>query len=432
MRHPALTPSLFRSHRDHLRALLPPRSIAILHANDVLPTNADGTLPLVPNSDLYYLSGIEQEESVLVLAPDAADEASREILFVRESSDLLRTWEGHKLSREEARELSGIRTVRWTSSLRDSLHSLLCASDAVYLNTNEHRRASCEVPSRDIRFIRDLRERYPLHDFRRLAPLLHRLRAEKSDAEVRIIREAASITAEAYRRVLRFVKPGVQEHEVEAEFAHEFIRRRARFAYPPIIASGANNCILHYIRNDQPCRAGELLLLDVAASFANYNADVTRTLPVSGRFTRRQRDVYRAVLRVLRASIANALPGKLHRDWQRDAQQLMTEELIGLKILTRAEVRRQDPAQPACRKYFNHGLGHLLGLDVHDVGDLDVPFTPGWVLTVEPGIYLPDEGFGIRLEEDILITGNGAEVLTTDIPIEPEDIEAAMPGTRRR
>ncbi|MFO0871158.1 MAG: aminopeptidase P family protein [Pirellulales bacterium] len=431
MRHVPLDKQLFVANRDRLRHLLPPRSLAIVNANDVLPTNADGSLPMHPNADLFYLSGVEQEESLLLLAPDYSDEKFREILFLREPNEHLKIWEGHKLSKDEARQISGIKCVKWLSELRTFLHMLMCEAEQVYLNSNEHKRAVVEVETRDARLTRDLQQRYPLHRYQRLAPLLHQLRVVKSAAEIELLREAVAITDAGFRRVLGFVQPGVQEHEVEAEFAHEFIRRRGKFAYTPIVASGANACVLHYIANDQPCRDGDLLLVDVASSYANYNADLTRTIPVNGRFTPRQKAVYEAVLRVMRASIAGATVGKLHRDWTREAQLHMNEELRQLGLLTAEDIARQSADELACRKYFMHGLGHPLGLDVHDVGFTHQPFAPGWVLTVEPGIYLPDEGFGVRLENDIVVTENGPVDLMAHIPVEVEEIESLMNASRR-
>lgn len=426
MRHAPIDASLFVENRARLKQLLPPYSIAVANANDVLPTNADGSLPLVPNADLFYLSGIEQEESILVLSPDAHDEKLREVLFLREPNELLKTWEGHKLSKDEATQISGIRTVKWLSDFPKTLHVLMCDAEHAFLNTNEHRRAVVEVQTRDARFIEECRAQYPLHDYRRLAPLMHKLRVTKLPAEIELLKRAIEITDQGFRRVLSFVKPGVTEYEVEAEFAHEYTRRRAKFAYTPIVASGGNACVLHYISNDQPCQAGELLLMDVAANYANYNADLTRTIPVDGRFTPRQRAVYDAVLRVMRASIAGAVVGKLHRDWTREAQMMMNDELLALGLITAEDVQKQTADEPACRKYFMHGLGHPLGLDVHDVGLMHEPFAPGWVLTVEPGIYIPDEGFAVRLENNVLVTESGPIDLMGDIPVEAEEIEALM------
>ena len=426
MRHTPIDSALFTQNRQRLCGLLEANSLAVLNANDALPVNADATLPVLPNSDLFYLSGIEQEESMLVLAPNAFSASNREILFLREPSALLKIWEGHKHSKEEASRISGIKNVRWLSEFPGIFHQLMCEAEHVYLNTNEHGRASIAVETRDARFIADCRLRYPLHDYRRLARLLHELRVVKAPAEIALLRKAIEITDTAFQRVCRFVKPGVNEVEIEAEFVHEFTRHRAFFAYSPIIASGANACILHYNQNDQPCRKDDLLLLDVAAQYANYSADLTRTIPVKGRFTRRQKQVYNAVLRVMRAGIAGAVAGKLHRDWQREAQALMNEELLALGLLKSKDIKKQTPEKPACFKYFMHGLGHPLGLDVHDVGYTQRPFAPGWVLTVEPGIYLPEEGFGIRLENNVLVTEAGPVDLTATIPVEAAEIEALM------
>jgi Xaa-Pro aminopeptidase len=426
MRHQSIEPALFTENRERLRQLLKPDSLVVVNANDVPPTNADGTLPMAPNSDLFYLTGIEQEETVLVLAPQADDEKVREVLFLRESSPLLKTWEGYKHSKEDAQRISGIKSVKWLGEFRAVFHALMCEARCVYLNSNEHWRAVVEVETRDARFIREAQARYPLHRYERLAPLLHRLRVVKSEPELKLLREAIEITGRGFKRVAKFARSGVNEREIEAELAHEFIRSGARFAYSPIIASGENSCILHYTRNDQPCRKGDVLLLDVGASCANYNADLTRTIPVSGKFTRRQRQVYNAVLRVLRASIAGAVVGKRHREWQKEAQALMNEELLSLGLLKKSNLKKATPDEPACRKYFMHGLGHPLGLDVHDVGALAEPFAPGWVLTVEPGIYIPDEGFGIRLEDDVLVTSNGPVNLMEHIAVEAEEIEALM------
>jgi Xaa-Pro aminopeptidase len=426
MRHLPIDSQLFIDNRQRLRKLLVPNALAIVNANDVLPTNSDGTLVMQPNSDLFYLSGIEQEESILLLAPEAFDERLREVLFLREPSEHLKIWEGHKLSKEEATKISGVNTVKWLSEFRGVFHQLMCDAEHVYLNANEHKRASVEVETRDARFIAECQRRYPLHQYHRLARPMHGLRVGKSERELELLKKAIEITDKGFRRVARLVKPGVTEYAVEAEFAHEFVGGRAKFAYPPIIASGANACVLHYLSNDQICRKGELLLLDVAAAYANYNADLTRTLPVSGRFTRRQKQVYNAVLRVMRASIQGAVVGKLHRDWQREAQAMMNEELLSLGLLKPGDIRKQTVDEPACRKYFMHGLGHPLGLDVHDVGFTTEPFGSGWVLTVEPGIYIPEEGFGVRLEDDIVVTPNGPINLMADIPVEADEIEELM------
>ena len=426
MRHLPIKSQLFKENRKQLSELLVPKSLAVVNANDVLPTNADGSLVMHPNSDLFYLSGVEQEESILLLFPDASDPKLREILFVREPNEHLQIWEGYKHSKEDARKISGIRNVKWLSEFPGLFRILMCEATSAYLNCNEHKRAAVEVETRDDRFITQCKRDYPLQNFRRLAPLLHDLRIVKHPVEIDLLKEAVSITEKGFRRVLKFLKPGVTEYEVEAEWAREFLRRRAKFAYSPIVASGKNNCVLHYLQNDQTCKKGQLLLLDVGACYANYNADLTRTIPVSGKFTRRQKQVYNAVLRVLRASTAGATVGKLHSDWQKESEDMMTEELLKLGLLKPAQVKKQTAEQPAVKKYFMHGLGHPLGLDVHDVGDSSKPFKAGCVLTVEPGIYIPEEGFGVRLEDDIVVTADGPVNLMAKTPIETDEIEAIM------
>jgi Xaa-Pro aminopeptidase len=426
MRHAAIDPELFVTNRKNLKRLLLPNSLAVVNSNDVLPGNGDALLPLRQNSDLFYLTGIDQEESLLLLCPDAYDEKYREILFVREANPLLETWEGHKLTKVEAAKISGVLRVEWLSDFRAIFHRLMCECEHVYLNSNENSRATVVVETRDARFTRETQKRYPLHDYQRLARLMRRLRAVKSDAEIALLRKACEITAAGFRRVCRFVRPGVTEMEIEAEYAHEFICRGGQFAYDPIIASGKNSCVLHYVANDQTCRKGDLLLLDVAASHAHYNADLTRTIPVSGRFTRRQKQVYNAVLRVLRGAGKAATPGKLTRDWQKEAERMIEKELVDLGLLKMSEIKKQNPDSPAFRKYFMHGIGHTLGLDVHDVSLGAEPIPEGAVLTVEPGIYIREEGFGIRLENNIVVR-NGSNVhLMEKVPIEADDVERLM------
>ncbi len=428
MRYEPFDVRLFEHNRQRLREQLLPNSLAIVNANDVQPTTTDGIMPYYPNSDLFYLSGIAQEETVLLLAPDAHDEALREVLFLREPNELLKIWEGHKLSKDEGRKISGIKNVKWLSQFERTWHQLMCEVDNVYLNLNEHYRASIDVATRDNRFVHECQVRYPLHQYHRLGRIMHELRGVKSEWEVKALRKAIEITDAGFRRVMKFVRPGVSETEVEAEFAHEFIRRGGKFAFGPIIASGANACVLHYESNDQICKDGDLLLLDVAAAYGNYNADITRTIPVNGKFTPRQMQVYNAVLRVLRDSTTRATVGKLHRDWQREAQQQMNQELLQLGLIQKADIDKQTVEEPACKKYFMHGLGHSLGLGVHDYGVSTKPFEAGWVLTVEPGIYIPEEGFAVRLENDILLTDSGPVDLSTEIPIEAEEIESMMKG----
>ena len=432
MRHAPIDAALFVENRSRLKQLLPPDSLAVVNANDVLPTNADGSLILVPSTDLFYLSGIEQEQSILLLAAGAFSESLREVLFLREPNEESRIWEGHKHSKAEASAISGIKTVKWLSEFPRVFRQLMCETENVFLDSNEHTRAAAEVQTREERFVRDTQAQYPLHRYQRLARLMHTLRVTKSEAELVLLRRAVDITAAGYRRVLAHLQPGLREYELEADFAYEFIREGARFAYTPIIGGGQNACVLHYLENDQVLADGQLVLLDVAAAYANYNADLTRTFPVGGRFTPRQRAVYDAVLRVMRASIAGAVVGRLHRDWQDDAKRMMADELVQLGLLKADEAARHTRDEPACRKYFMHGLGHPLGLDVHDVGHLNRPFTPGWVLTVEPGIYLPDEGFAVRLENNIVVTAAGPVDLTASIPVEADEVEELLSRPRRK
>ena len=426
MRHSPINSKLFQIHRKNLCDRLPEKALTIINANDVLPTNADGTLPIHPNADLFYLSGIEQEESILVLFPDCPNPKHREILFVREPNEHLKIWEGYKHSKEDARKISGIKTIYWTKDFDNVFQLLVAEADTFLLNNNEHSRATNEVETRDQRFNKKIRLDYPLHKIDRLAPHLHKLRFSKNSLEVKQIKQAIDVTARGFNRVLKIVKPGITEYEIEAEWSKEFIKRRCKFAYTPIIASGENACVLHYLQNDQTCRKGELLLMDVGACYANYNADLTRTIPVNGKFTRRQKQVYNAVLRVLRQCIENATIGKSLKEWQTDSHDMMTEEMLRLKLITKAQVKKQDPDQPACRKYYMHGLGHSLGLDVHDVCNGQTEFRENSIFTVEPGIYIPDEGLGIRLEDDIQITKNGPVNLMSKIPIEAEEIEQIM------
>jgi Xaa-Pro aminopeptidase len=426
MRYEPIEPALFVTNRERMKKLLLPNSLAVVNANDVLPTNADGSLALCPNSDLFYLTGIEQEQSILLIYPDADDEKHREILFLREPTAELETWEGHKFTKQEARRHTGIQRIEWLGEFHKLFHRLMCECEHVYLNTNEHKRAVIEVETREARFVAETMRRYPLHDYQRLARVMHCLRVTKNEIELARLRRACELTEQGFRRVLNFVRPSVNECEIEAEFAHEFLRHGGRFAYLPIIATGPNACALHYTDNCAECRAGDLLLLDVGACYANYNADMTRTIPVSGRFTRRQRQIYDAVLRVLRHSIHALRPGKKPKDWQKEGEQLVEKELVDLGLLTMREIKNQDPDQPAFKKFFMHGLGHPLGLDVHDVGLTTEPIQTGWVMTVEPAIYVRAEGLAVRLENDILVTKSGAVDLMADIPIEAEEIEEVM------
>ena len=432
MRYAPLPSTLFVEARLRLRKLLPKGAMAIVHANDILPTNADGSLPFIQNSDLFYLSGVDQEETILIIFPDAPDPKMREMLFLKETSELIAIWEGAKLTKEQAVERTGIakNAVHWLDAFDLQLRLTMCQAQSVFLNTNEHPRALDQVQTRERRFIDRCRQLFPLHRYERLAPLMHDLRMIKQPREIEILQHAINITGAAFQRTLGFIKPGVMEYEIEAEVIHEFIRSGAQgHAYTPIIGSGHNACVLHYIENHSECEDGELVLMDFGARYANYNADLTRTVPVNGKFTKRQRAVYDAVLAVFKAARKMLKPGVIIKEYQDKVGEHMEEELLKLKLITKKDIKEaleKDPEKPAYKKYFMHGTSHHLGLDVHDVGSTWRKVAPGMVFTIEPGIYIPDENLGVRLENDVLITKTGNVDLMADIPIEAEDIEAAM------
>ncbi len=429
MRHEPIGKELFIANRKRLINKLNPGSIAVFNSNDIMPSNADGVLGYIQNSDLYYLTGIHQEESMLVLCPGFPDKKYREVLFLREPNELLEKWEGHKLTKQEATEISGIETVVWISGFEKLFHHMMTMGgvEQVYLNTNEHYRSEVVVQSRDARFIEWCKKTYPLHTYNRIAPVMGELRKVKQLREIELMQKACDITECGFRRVLGYVRPGVMEYEIEAEFVHEFKRLGSKgFAYPPIIASGISNYILHYVENSKQCRAGELILLDVAAEYANYNSDMTRTIPVSGRYTARQKEVYNAVLRIKNAATKMLRPSVVYFDFQKEIEKLMEAELLKLKLIDKTDIKNQSKDSPAFKKYFYHGTSHMLGLDVHDVGNMHHKVAVGSVWTVEPGIYIKEEGFGIRLENNVVIGKNKNFDLMQHIPIEAEEIEEIM------
>ncbi len=427
MRYPPINPSLFAENRIRLKSLLKPHSLAVFHSSDVMPTSADGQHPFIQHTDILYLSGIDQEETILVLCPDAMEEKHREILFIRETSERIAIWEGSKYTQQEARELSGIATVYWTREFEAVFRTLVIESETIYLNTNEHLRIDPVVETRDMRFLKWCMGAYPLHHYERLAPPMQHLRAIKSPQEVQLIRHAGQITEKAFCRVLSFIKPDVWEFEIEAEIIHEFLKNRSRGpAYASIIASGKNACILHYEHNDRQCRSGDLVLMDFGAEYAGYASDMTRTVPVNGRFTPRQKAVYNAVCRVLKAASAMLAPGNTMTEYQKAVGQVMEKELVDLGLLSMSDLRAQSDTAPAYRKYLMHGVSHHLGLNTHDYGSRYRAFEPGMVLTVEPGIYIIEEALGIRLENDIVITADGPVDLMKDIPLEADCIEGMM------
>jgi Xaa-Pro aminopeptidase len=427
MKYHPIKKQLFIKNRNKLSKRLKPNSLAIVNANDVPVTNADGTLAFRQNNDLFYLSGVDQEETVLLLFPDAPLKKYREVLFLKETNEEIAIWEGAKLTKEEATERTGIETVIWLKDFEKTLKSIVYEAEHIYLNDNEHLRAKTEVQTRTDRFREWVKKEFPLHRYERLAPHLHYLRSVKEEEEIDLMQEACDITAKAIDRILPFIKPGVMEYEIEAEIMHEFIRNRSRgFAYTPILASGFNACVLHYIENNQPCKDGDLILMDFGAEYANYAADQTRTVPVNGKFTKRQKEVYSAVLRVMKKSMNILKPGITLYEYHKQVGEFMEKELLDLKLLSKDEVKKQDPDWPAYKKYFMHGTSHYIGLDVHDVGSWYKPIEAGMVFTVEPGIYIREESMGIRLENDILITENGYKDLMKDIPLEIDEIELAM------
>ncbi len=427
MRYDSIDPQLFTSNRERFSKQLPPRSLAVFNANDVLPSNADGTIKFIQNKDLFYLSGVDQEETILVLFPDAYLPEHREILFVTETNEHIARWEGAKLDKSQATKVSGVQNVQWLSQFEKIFKDLMVQAEEVYLNSNEHLRAANEVETRDDRFRKWCRQQFPLHTYRRAAPIMHQLRAIKQPQEVEIMQKACDINAKAFDRALRFIKPGVKEYEIEAEFIHEFTRNGSPgFSYEPIVASGKNACVLHYLENEDTCRDGELILLDCGDWYANYASDVTRVFPVSGRFTERQKELYNAVLRVQKASLEMLRPGNQLHEYHKEVGELMTKELLDLNILDKTEVKNQDPKWPAYKKYFMHGTSHYIGLDVHDVGSWSVKMEVGNAFTCEPGLYLPEEGIGIRIEDDIVIGEKENRNLTSHIPKEIEEIEDKM------
>ena len=385
-------------------------------------------MPFEQHRDIFYLSGVDQEESVLVLFPDCPKEKHREILFLKETNEHIAIWEGEKLTKEKAFEVSGIKTVYWLQDLEKILFELMTQCDTVYINTNEHYRFKIETETREARFIKKLKEIYPAHSVAKSNPILQRLRSVKDPIEIDLIQKACNITEKGFRRILGFVKPSVWEYEIEAEFIHEFLRNRSKgFAYTPIVASGNNANVLHYIENNQQCKAGDLLLLDVGAEYANYSSDMTRTIPVSGKFNERQKAVYNAVLRVKNEATKMLVPGTDWAQYHIEVGKFMTSELLGLGLLDKADVKNENPDWPAYKKYFMHGTSHHMGLDTHDYGILTEPMQAGMVFTVEPGIYIPAEGFGIRIEDDVVIQQKGEPFnLMKNIPIEVEEIEDLM------
>lgn len=430
MKYNPIDSKLFIKNRKNFASQMKPKSIAVFNSNDIYPISADSTMPFEQHRDIFYLSGVDQEESVLILFPDCPNEALREVLFVRETNDHIAVWEGEKLTKEAAFKTSGIKTVYWLQDLEKTLFEMSTYADTFYINTNEHYRASVETETREDRFTKWLLAKYPAHSVAKSNPILQRLRSVKDQIELDLMQHACNITEKGFRRILNFIKPNVWEYEIEAELLHEFVRNRSKgFAYTPIIASGNNANVLHYIENNQQCKSGNLILLDVAAEYANYSSDLTRTVPVSGKFSDRQKAVYNAVNHVKKEATKLLVPGTLWKEYHVEVGNIMTSELLKLGLLDKADVQNEDKNWPAYKKYFMHGTSHHIGLDTHDYGLLHEPMQANMVFTVEPGIYIPEEGFGIRLEDDVVIQQKGEPFnLMQNIPIEADEIEEIMLG----
>ncbi|NNC96215.1 MAG: M24 family metallopeptidase [Chitinophagales bacterium] len=426
-RYNSIDPQLFIENRKHFASKLKENSIAVFHSSDLMPISADAHHPFHQNPDLFWLTGLDQEEIYLIIYPDCEEEKYTEALFIKRTSELIAIWEGAKYNLEEAAKISGIETVLWYDQFDSIFTKCMHRAENVYINLNEHDRMENAVPYWDLRFSRKLMHKFPLHNYNRSAPILRDLRAIKSSVEIELIKRACDITEAGFRRVLNFVKPGVMEYEIEAEITHEFIRSGSKgHAYEPIIASGRDSCVLHYVANDKACSAGDVLLMDFGSRYANYASDLSRTIPVSGKFTQRQRDVYNAVLRVMREATDMLTSGTHLIEYEKEVGKIMESELVGLGLLDRNDIEKQDPKKPAYKKYFMHGTSHFLGLDVHDVGDKYLALTYGNVLTCEPGIYILEESIGVRIENDILVSEDGPVDLMANIPIEAEEIEEIM------
>ncbi|MBU3658740.1 MAG: M24 family metallopeptidase [Flavobacteriales bacterium] len=428
MKYDRINSELYISNRAKFSAQMQQGTLAVFNSNDIYPVSADSTMPFQQHRDILALSGVDQEESILVLFPNASNPAHREVLFLKETSDLIAIWEGEKLTKQAAFETSGIKTVYWLQQFPTIFKQMMAEATGIYLNTNEHLRGNTEVETREDRFIKKVKQDFPAHQVLKSAPLMHKIRSIKHNLEIELMQRACKITEAGVRRLLGFIKPGVWEYEIEAELAHEFLRNRSKgFAYTPIIASGKNACVLHYIENNQQCKDGDVILLDVGAEYANYSSDLTRCIPVNGKFTARQKEVYNAVLHVKNEAEKLLVPGTIMAEYHKQVGHLMEEQLVNLGLISMEDIKTQNPDWPAYKKYFMHGTSHFLGLDTHDVGLWHEPIQAGMVFTCEPGIYIPEEGLGIRLEDDLVVQETGAPFnLMKDIPLEAEEIETLM------
>jgi len=431
MKYLPIDKNLFIENRKRFAKYMKPNTIAVFCSNDDYPRNGDQNFQFRQNSDIFYLTGLDQAKTILILYPDSNRNEFKEIIFTEETSELIAIWYGHKYTKDEATKISGIENVQWLSEFNKVLVDLMANCDGIYLNSNENIRFATDVLYSDMRFIQEIKAKFPLHEYYRAAPIMKALRTIKSKVEVDLIKTACNITGVAFERVLNFVKPGVMEYEVEAEIVHEFTRNRANgHAYYPIIASGASACVLHYIENNKECKDGDLMLLDFGAEYANYAGDLSRTIPVNGKFNKRQKDCYNAVLRVMKQAQSMLVVETTIDQYHEKVCKLMEQELIGLGLFGEEDVKKQDPKKPLFFKYYMHGTSHFMGLDVHDLGFKQESLQAGMLFSCEPGIYILDEGIGIRIENDILVTENGPVDLMANIPREVEEIEEIMGNSR--
>ncbi len=427
MKYDRIDNSLYIQNRKNFSSRMESRALAVFNSNDIITTSADSTRSFKQHTDILWLSGVDQEESILVLFPECHNPNHRELLFLKETNEHIAIWEGEKLDKTAAIATSGIQKIYWLDQFETIFNQLMSEAEHVYINTNEHWRANTEAQTREDRWIEWCMEKYPVHNYLRSNPFLHELRAVKHSIEIDLMQKACDITEKGVRRILPFIKPGVMEYEIEAELWHEFIRNRSQgFAYTPILGSGRNACVLHYIENNQECKDGDVILMDFGAEYANYASDLTRSVPVNGRLTKRQRAVYDAVLRVKNGAIEVLRPGKTLKQYHVEVGSLMEKELVDLNLITMDDIKNQNPEWPAYKKYFMHGTSHYIGLDTHDYGPWNAPIPAGSAFTVEPGIYILEENLGIRLEDDYIITDSGHKNLMENIPIEAEEIEDLM------
>lgn len=427
MKNLPIDSQLFITNRNRFIKQMKSNSIAIFVSNDEVPSNADALYPFKQNSDLYWLSGITQEDSMVVLFPDNPDPKSREVLVLVRPNGMKEKWDGRRLRKEEAIAISGIKTIVWLDSIDALLQPWVHLADTIYLDTNENDRKASLVRTRDYRFVDEMKSRYPLHQYERAAKILKELRGIKTEYEIAVTQKAIDITHDAFVRVMKFIRPGVWENEIHAEIIHEFLRQGANGeAYGSIIASGDRARTLHYVSNNQQCQDGELILMDFGASYGGYNADLTRTIPVNGKFTRRQKTVYNACLHLHDYAKSLLKPGISIVDYTEKVGEEATQQFLKIGLLKKSDVKNEDPENRAYRKYLYHGISHHLGIDVHDLGTRTEPIKAGMLFTVEPGIYIEEEGMGIRIENNVWITRNGNKDLFKGIPITVEEIEAVM------